>query len=120
MSNRRSWIPSPGDVLVDRDRKQLTRATVVAAAVITAGLTVVIAANRVARAYLDPQAADYAVMDEDIYGALGVAILGFVSAWSLLVFTGFAAGVPRDETPHLRFHRLATSSAAGWAAQLSG
>jgi hypothetical protein len=78
MSNRRSWIPSPGDVLVDRDRKQLTRATVVAAAVITAGLTVVIAANRVARAYLDPQAADYAVMDEDLFGALGVAILGFV------------------------------------------
>src|SRR4029450_12856664 len=39
--------------------------------VITAGLTVVIAANRVARADLDPQAADYAVMDEDLYGATG-------------------------------------------------
>jgi hypothetical protein len=37
----------------------------VAAAVITAGLTVVIAANRVARADLDPLAADYAVMVED-------------------------------------------------------
>ena len=70
----RSW----GDVLMDRNRKQLTRITVVAAAVITAGLTVVIAANRVARADLDPQAADYAVMDEDLYGALAVAILGFV------------------------------------------
>ena len=34
---------------MDRNRKQLTRATVVAAAVITAGLTAVIAANRVAR-----------------------------------------------------------------------
>jgi hypothetical protein len=63
---------------MDRNRKQLTRATVVAAAVITAGLTVVIAANRVARADLDPQAADYAVMDEDLYGALVAAILGFV------------------------------------------
>jgi len=63
---------------MDRRRKQLTRATVVAAAVITAGLTVVIGANRVARADLDPQAADYAVMDEDLYGALVVAILGFV------------------------------------------
>ena len=63
---------------MDRNRKQLTRTTVVAAAVITAGLTVVIAANRVARADLDPQAADYAVMDEDLYGALVVAILGFV------------------------------------------
>jgi hypothetical protein len=63
---------------MDRNRKQLTRATVVAAVVITAGLTVVIAANRVVRADLDPQAADYAVMDEDLYGALGVAILGFV------------------------------------------
>jgi hypothetical protein len=69
---------SRGDVLMDRNRKQLTRTTVVAAAVITAGLTVVIAANRVARADLDPQAADYAVMDEDLYGALAVAILGFV------------------------------------------
>ena len=39
---------------MDRNRKQLTRTTVVAAAVITAGLTVVIAANRVARADLDP------------------------------------------------------------------
>ena len=68
----------PRDMLMDRNRKQLTRATVVAAAVITAGLTVVIAANRVARADLDPQAADYAVMDEDLYGALVVAILGFV------------------------------------------
>ena len=64
--------------MMDRNRKQLTRTTVVAAAVITAGLTVVIAANRVARADLDPQAADYAVMDEDLYGALAVAILGFV------------------------------------------
>jgi hypothetical protein len=64
--------------LMDRNRKQLTRATVVAAAVITAGLTIVIAANRVARADLDPQAADYAVMVEDLYGALAVAILGFV------------------------------------------
>jgi hypothetical protein len=63
---------------MDRNRKQLTRATVVAAAVITAGLTVVIAANRVARADLDPQAADYAVMVDDLYGALVVAILGFV------------------------------------------
>ena len=63
---------------MDRNREQLTRATVVAAAVITAGLTVVIAANRMARADLDPQAADYAVMDEDLYGALVVAILGFV------------------------------------------
>ena len=63
---------------MDRNRKRLTRATVTAAAVITAGLTVVIAANRVARADLDPQAADYAVMDEDLYGALVVAILGFV------------------------------------------
>ena len=71
-------IPFPGDVLMDRNRKQLTRATVVAAAVITAGLTVVVAANRVARADLDAQAADYAVMDEDLYGALVVAILGFV------------------------------------------
>ena len=67
-----------GDGLMDRNRKQLTRATVVAAAVITAGLTVVIAANRLARADLDPEAADYAVMDEDLYGALVVAILGFV------------------------------------------
>ena len=65
-------------MLMDRNRKQLNRATVVAAAVITAGLIVVIAANCVARAYLDPHAVDYAVMDEDLYGALGVAILGFV------------------------------------------
>jgi hypothetical protein len=50
----------------------------VAAAVITAGLTVVIAANRVARADLDPLAADYAAIVEDLYGALGVAMLGFV------------------------------------------
>ena len=63
---------------MDRNRKRLTRATVIAAAVITTGLTVVIAASRVARADLDPQAADYAVMDEDLYGALVVAILGFV------------------------------------------
>ncbi len=63
----------PGDVLMDRNRKQLTRATVVAAAVITAGLTVVIAANRVARADLDPQAADYAVMVDDLYGALRIS-----------------------------------------------
>jgi hypothetical protein len=67
-----------GDVLMGLNRKQLTRDSVVAAAVITAGLIVVIAANRVARADLDPQAADYAVMDEDLYGALAFAILGFV------------------------------------------
>ena len=70
---------------MDRNRKQLTRATVVAAAVITAGLTVVLAANGVARADLDPQAADYAVMVEDLYGALVVAILGFVVCLVALV-----------------------------------
>ena len=70
-------------MLMDRNRKQLNRATVVAAAVITAGLIVVIAANCVARAYLDPHAVDYALMDEDLYGALAVAggaILGIADS----------------------------------------
>ena len=82
--------------MMDRNRKQLTRATVVAAAVITAGLTVVIAANRVARADLDPQAADYAVMDEDLYGALVVAILGFVVCLVALGIHWVVRGQGRD------------------------
>ena len=112
---------SRGDVLMDRNRKQLTRATVVAAAVITAGLTVVIAANRVARADLDPQAAYHAVMVDDLYGALVVAILGFVVCLVALGIHWVVRGRgAQGRTPHLRFHRLASSSSSGWAAQWPG